>query len=84
MDINSIKTNGGNAQIVNMTESYYRAFQHSPKDQGNFAGVKVWSALFHCSLLFEHVIIYKISKLYPRVYLWGFLHSARDLQSTQY
>jgi len=49
-DISSIKRDGGNAQNVNVTEAYYSAFQHSPKDQGNFASVRVWS-LFHCSLL---------------------------------
>jgi len=51
MDVSSIKRDGGNAHIVNMTEAYYSAFQHSPKDQGILTSVKDWSALFHCSLL---------------------------------
>jgi hypothetical protein len=51
MNTSNIKRDGGNAQNVNMTEAYDSAFQHSPKDQGNLRSVKVWSALFHCSLL---------------------------------
>jgi len=81
MDISSIKGDGGNAQNMNMTESYYSAFQHSPKNHGNFAGVKVWPALFHCSLLFEHVIIYRISKLYPRArYIHNVLYILLNIQ----
>jgi hypothetical protein len=60
MDLSSIKR-GGNAKNVNMTEAYYSAFQHSPRDQGYLTCVNVQSAWFHCSLIFfEHkVIIYR-------------------------
>lgn len=51
MDASSIERDGRNAQNVNMTEANYSSFQYSPKDQGNVTSVKVWSALFHCSLL---------------------------------
>jgi hypothetical protein len=38
MDLHTIKRDGGNAQNVNMTEAYYIAFHHSPKEKGNLRG----------------------------------------------